>query len=377
MDLLLILTYTAICVVIFKVFKIPLNKWSVPTAALGGIILIGGLIFLMNYNHPHSKTAMRAFVSTPIVPNVKGLVIEVPVEPNVPVKKGDVLFKIDPEPFQAVVDQRQAAYDLALAQVDQIEHEVKQAKSVVEKAQSGRDRTWQAYERFTQASAGGAVSETSLENRRQFYVSAEAVLAEAKASLARTKLELVSHQSAVLAQKKAELERAQFDLESTVVRAPEDGYATHVRVRPGMMAANLPFRPTMTFIGDGKDSHYLIASFRQNAILRLKKGFEAEVIFPSIPGKIFKAKVLHAFPAMGEGELQASGNLARTKDIVAAGRGLTPVKLKIEDDLSEYGLPEGVYAEVAVYSDKMHHVAIMRKILLRMKSWQSYIYLDH
>ena len=37
MDLLLILTYTALCVVAFKVFKIPLNKWSVPTAALGGV----------------------------------------------------------------------------------------------------------------------------------------------------------------------------------------------------------------------------------------------------------------------------------------------------------------------------------------------------
>lgn len=52
MDLLLILTYTALCVAVFKVFKIPLNKWTVPTAVLGGVILIGTLILLMNYNHP-------------------------------------------------------------------------------------------------------------------------------------------------------------------------------------------------------------------------------------------------------------------------------------------------------------------------------------
>ena len=57
MDVLLLLTYTAICVVVFKVFKIPLNKWSVPTAALGGAILIGTLILLMNYNHPYSNMA--------------------------------------------------------------------------------------------------------------------------------------------------------------------------------------------------------------------------------------------------------------------------------------------------------------------------------
>ena len=82
MDLLLILTYTAICVGIFKIFKIPLNKWSVPTAVLGGIVLIGTLIMLMNYNHPYSELARNYYVSTPVVPLVKGRVTEVPVTPN-------------------------------------------------------------------------------------------------------------------------------------------------------------------------------------------------------------------------------------------------------------------------------------------------------
>ena len=72
MELLLVLTYTAICIVIFKVFKIPLNKWSVPTAVLGGIILIGTLIVVMNYNHPFSEISRQYFVTTPIVPNVTG-----------------------------------------------------------------------------------------------------------------------------------------------------------------------------------------------------------------------------------------------------------------------------------------------------------------
>ncbi len=57
MDLLLILTYAAICIVIFKVFKIPLTKWTVPTAALGGVILVGTLVLVMNYNHPYSNMA--------------------------------------------------------------------------------------------------------------------------------------------------------------------------------------------------------------------------------------------------------------------------------------------------------------------------------
>ena len=50
MDLLLILTYTALCIAVFKIFNIPLNKWTVPTAGLGGVVLVGTLVLLMNYN---------------------------------------------------------------------------------------------------------------------------------------------------------------------------------------------------------------------------------------------------------------------------------------------------------------------------------------
>lgn len=50
METLMLLTYAALCIVVFKVFRIPLNKWTVPTAVLGGIALIGAVIFGMNYN---------------------------------------------------------------------------------------------------------------------------------------------------------------------------------------------------------------------------------------------------------------------------------------------------------------------------------------
>ncbi|MBD7646983.1 hypothetical protein HPN51_17855 [Klebsiella pneumoniae] len=54
METLMLLTYAALCIVVFKVFRIPLNKWTVPTAVLGGIALIGAVIFGMNYNFPYT-----------------------------------------------------------------------------------------------------------------------------------------------------------------------------------------------------------------------------------------------------------------------------------------------------------------------------------
>jgi multidrug resistance efflux pump len=104
MELLLILIYTALCTAIFKIFKIPVNKWTLPTAALGGIFMIGLILLVMNYNHPFSSNARIYFVTTPIMPNVKGRVIDVPVEPNAALKEGDVLFRIDPQPYQYVVE---------------------------------------------------------------------------------------------------------------------------------------------------------------------------------------------------------------------------------------------------------------------------------
>ena len=108
MELLLILTYTAICVFIFKIFKLPLNKWTVPTAALGGVIILGVLVLVMNYNHPYTQVAREFFVTTPIVPGVTGIVTEVEIQPDQLVEKGAVLFRIDPKPFESVVRQKQA-----------------------------------------------------------------------------------------------------------------------------------------------------------------------------------------------------------------------------------------------------------------------------
>jgi multidrug resistance efflux pump len=141
-----------------------------------------------------------------------------------------------------------------------------------------------------------------------------------------------------------------------------------------MMAANLPLRPVMVFTHDEQTP--LIAAFRQNSGLRLRAGFEAEIVYPSIPGRVFRGKVTRVLPNLAEGQLQTGGTLIGTAEAFRQV-GRIPVVIEITDDLSEFGLPIGSQAQVAVYSDRFSHVAIMRRILLRMSSWQNYLYLDH
>lgn len=81
MAALLLLGYAAICVVVFKLLRVPLNKWTITTAALGGVVLVGGLLLAINYNHPFTKDGRFYFYTTPIVPTLKGHVVEVAVKP--------------------------------------------------------------------------------------------------------------------------------------------------------------------------------------------------------------------------------------------------------------------------------------------------------
>ena len=319
MDLLLVLTYTAICVTIFKVFKVPLNKWTVPTAVLGGIFLIGGLIFVMNYNHPYSEISREYFVTTPIVPTVSGKVIEVPVQGNSKLNEGDILFRIDPRPYQNKVDSLSA--QVLSARVDQ------------QRAKSLADRNF--------------ASKRNLD-------------------IATAQLDNLS----------AQLATAEFELEQTVVRAPTDGYATQVTLRPGMMAVNLPLRPVMIFVHN--EGQYYIGWFRQNSLLRLEAGNDAEVSFDSLPGEVFSGKVAMVFPAIAEGQLQPTPTLIDPRQTTRPGR--IPVLIEIDDpdfEIYRTRVPGGAFAQTAIYNEHFHHVAIIRKVLLRMASWMNYLFPFH
>lgn len=317
MDLLLILTYSAFCVVIFKVFKIPLNKWTVPTAVLGGGVLIGTLIFLMNYNHPFSERARKYSVTTPIVPTVTGKVIEVPVVANKMLEKGEVLFRINPTVFEGKV--RSFTAQLASAKED-----LSRARTLVKRgAGSVRDR-----------------------------------------DVAQSRVDDLEAQLAV----------AQFNLDETVVRAPTRGFATQIILRPGMMAASLPLRPVMIFVHDEAD--VFVGWFRQNSLLRLTKGDEAEIAFDGIPGVVFSGVVEDIYPLIAEGQVQPNGTVIGD----AAAPGRVPVRIRITDErFAAYKeqLPGGAFGQAALYSEHFHHVAVMRKILLRMSSWMNYIFPFH
>jgi multidrug resistance efflux pump len=375
MELLLLLTYAGIAIAIFKIFRIPANAFTLLTAVLGGIALIGALLLGMNYNHPFSNQGRFYFTTTPIVPTVGGRVTEVPVQPNVPVKAGDVLFRIEPERYENAVKAKEAALADALQVAEQLKAASSTAANNAKAAAAARDAAQDIYVRSKKLIESGAISQAQFKQSEERFFGARSQADAAQAEAERAALEASSAIEGVntdVARIKSELDTARFDLEQTVVRAPTDGVVLQLFLRPGMYAVPMPLRPVIVFMH--AERPVFAAAFLQNSSQRIFEGAEAEVILPAVPGRFFKAKVIGTGAYIPQGQLQPSGTLVDPEQIRGEGRVI--VGLRFEDDLSKFQIVPGSVGNAAIYTHHMHHLAVMRKILLRMKSWTNFIFGD-
>ncbi len=325
---LMVIAYAVVCWLLFVKFKlIPINQWTVLTAVFIGVVGIGFLLLMMNMYHPYTKDSRYYAYTTPIVSQVRGRVIEVAARENEPLKQGDVLFKIDPRPFES--------------QLETLKGELSAAKEALNYAEIELDRA----KRLAKDKAG---PEKDVDRWRS------------ESEKAKANIDRVNGQ----------ISEAEFNLAETVVKAPTDGFATQIQLKPGMMAVPMPLAPVMVFVHE--DKRPFIATFPQNAMQSIEDEDEAEVAFDSIPGRVFKARVKRMFPAIAQGQLAPSGNLIDFSVPWKSGR--VAYVIEVEDDLSEYKLPAGSAAQTAIYTHHWHALSILRKILLRMKSWENYLF---
>ena len=377
MEILLIMIYVALCFAIFKLFRIPVNQWSLSTAAFGGIIGIGLLLLTMNYNHPFTSNARIYFSVTPILPGVRGRVIEVPVVTNVPLREGAVLFRIDPRPFQYVVDEKKASLAEAEQNVKQLKASLDQATAASERANSQVVLSQQTYDRQAELLEKKVIAQATLDTVTRNLEASRQTLVGTRAAEERARLAYASEIGGVnttVARLQAELRDAEFDLDQTTVRAPADGFVTQVGLRPGMYVVPAPLRPVMVFVNQGQKDQALTGAFQQNALQRVKTGDKAEVAFAAVPGRVFKGKVTLVLDAIAAGQFQATGVLQDFS--TPPGNDRAVAQIEIVEDMSAYQIPLGSSAEVALLTEHWEHVALLRRILLRMRSWENYIFLE-
>jgi len=292
-----------------------------------GVVMIGAIVFAWWTFAPTAVDGRSFKYVIPIVPNVAGQVVEVPIEGNQVLNKGDVLFRINPIPYQFKVDQLRASMDQAEAQKKLAEIEVERATGLV------------------RASAGP-----------------QSQLDQWNAQLAST--------TASIASLNAQLGDAEWRLQETVVRAPSDGFVFNLQLRPGNYVTTIPMASSVSFISN--DRHSVLASFSQSAIRYIKVGDPVEMVFRSIPGRVFAGKVARLARASGSTQLSASGQLPTLTGQPENSRWAVLIDFDNQED-GEL-LPQSAGASIiAVYTEKGKPVHVISKVVMRINAWTGYL----
>jgi RND family efflux transporter MFP subunit len=296
------------CLVKFGIVRFNLF-WKVsPVLVL--LLLLIGLFIPMGWGAPQG-TALVVRNSVAIVPDVSGEVVEVPVAPNTPLKAGDVLFRIDPVPFQAKVASLQAQLDLAKLRLSETT-------------------------RLSTTGAGRAFD--------------------------------VEQSQAQVDQLQAQLVGARWDLDKTVVRAPADGYVTNVALRTGARVSSLPLGPVMAFI-DTADTLIGI-ELPQIGVRYVEPGQPVEVTFKFAPGVVYAGKVESVLQAVATGQTKVSGAAVMPEAIQSVP---FVVRIKLDDQEFAANLPAGSTGTAAIFTDHVQAAHVIRKVLLRQVAITNYI----
>ena len=405
MEVLLLAIYSFVVWLVF--FKFKWLAWTMTAAVIVitlPILGLAALVLLLNVVAPSALDVQVVKYVVQVLPRVTGRVIEVPVEPNRLTHKGDVLFRIDPRPFQYEVDRLEALLATTQAGVDSMKEEVRAAEALIavsenrvmslySSIEATRARLKLAELRATQTreladqGAGDRFEaerwETDVAQQRadlgalipQLAAAQEEVTANtAKAAALRQKVSAQSgDEQADVAQIRAALQDARWKLDETVAYAPTDGWVINLQLRPGSTVSQLPLNPVMSFV---EKEHIILALFGQNELHEVEPGNEAELALNTYPGRIIKAKVDSIVWAQGQGQLPLTGTLPQTGP-APQPEGRFAVKLVLDEREGDLFLAAGARGTGAIYTTHLQMIHIIRKVILRVSSYLNWIIIKH
>jgi multidrug resistance efflux pump len=355
---------------VFSKFRMVRWGWLSGTVAiLVGAFILAIFLALFNYLTPSGRVTVAGRV-VEVTPNVTGQIVAIPVKPNVPVKMGDVLFQIDPAPFQYKVTQLKASLAAAKQQVEILKSNYEQATANVTGLTAQVAFNTQRNADIQKLAAEGANTVFQAQDRQNQYETTLAQLNVAKASQQSAKLALDSDIGGVnttVAQIQAQLDNASWELSQTVVRAPADGDVTAVALSVGDRA--LQARSAMSFIVENEIT--LVGMFAQNGFQTIKEGAAVDIVFDNAPGHVYHAKILAIPKGVGQGQIAVSGTLARTNAL--GGATAFPAVISIPDEMSRETLRLGMSGSATAFSENAGVIGLLASILVWISSYTAYL----
>jgi multidrug resistance efflux pump len=376
--------------IFIKLKWLPWNTASQVTVVIIPIVGMAVLIMLLNIFAPSSSDVRVVKYSVPIVSQVRGRVVEVPVEEgNRLVKTGEVLFRIDPTPYQLDVNTLEAQLVSMQGSQRELQEQAKGAQAKIEESQNRareisarldltRKRVVQ-YRELVKTGAGTRFdlerAETdALEQKGQLDAARNAE-AQAKASLSQIEQKLgatVKGEFSQVAQVRAQLENAKWELEQTTTRSPCDCFVVNLQLRPGGFVGAVARSHVMTLVEAGGQ---VVAFYNQNELHQVEPGNEVELALKTLPGRVLKGKVDSVVWAQGQGTMLPTGDLPSALSVQNQPAGQFAVKFDIAERDKAVFLAAGAAGDAAIYTDNLHAVHIIRKVILRVGSYLNYLIL--
>jgi multidrug resistance efflux pump len=370
MIVVLLNVYLVILFLLVRLKLVPFNLFWKCSPLIVLLLLMFGLFIPMGWGAPQG-TALVVRNSVAIVPNVSGQVVDVPVEANTPLKAADVLFRIDPAPFEFKGKELEAQVVAAKQKAEQLKTQVDASAASVAALVAQVGFAEKRRDDVAQLARSSTATQFRLQDEEKQVDTLHAQLDAAKAQEASARLALASQIDGVnteVVQLTAQLGNAQWELDQTIVRAPTDGYVTNIGLRKGARVTSLPVAPAMAFIDT---SHTLVGvQIPQIDARYVAPGQPVELTFKFAPGAIYTGKVELVLQAIATGQVQVSGAAVAPRAIEAAP---LVVRVKLDDADFADRLPAGSTGAAAIFTNHVKAAHVIRKVLLRQIAITNYV----
>ena len=365
--------------------EIDIGTGQAPASPMRKIILIaiGALLVLFVYHvlsdryTPYSSQARVEPFLTQIAPEVAGDVQEVGVKDNGVVRKGQLLFRIDPEPYEIAVRSAEANLAVALQGADVSVADVAAARAQLRKHSVDLAANRKLGRIVTDLVDKKALAQTNAIRSDAEIGKTAADLSRAQADVrkALANLGAPGFANPKVRQAAAALEQARLNLRMATVSAPADGIVTNLRLSPGQYVA--PGQPLLSFLETGP--RWISADMRENQLGNVKPGQDVSVALDILPGKLFRGQVQSIGWGVNQGDEAPTGQLSSMSDDQGWLRDPQrfPVRiLVLPDDAKDAGIDvgrSGAQANVIIFTDEGSILNPIGKLWIKMVALFSYL----
>ena len=250
------------------------------------LVALGGYFWLTSGRYVTTDNAYVQQDMVSVSPDVSGRIVAVNVRENQRVKAGDVLFRIDPEPFRIALAQADAALAAARVEVETLATDSGGANADIQSANADILLAQATYNRQAALMKQGFTTRASFDAAAQQVSAAKARLATAQASAAKARTQIgsgggASGLPAAIQAAMAQRAKAALDLSRTEVRAPKDGIASQTgRLQVGnIMPSGVPVVSIVV-----SQAAWIEANYKETDLNHMAVGQPAEIKFDAYPG---------------------------------------------------------------------------------------------